>query len=120
MTRLIDPEPQKELSKQTVEPRKALELAIHMELALQNLLHIISLSLKTGGFCEKNLRKGSAHLLEICAHAHAHTQHKHTHKHIHTTQIHRYTRKIKNTDHLHFALTTNLLSITKTDETIQL
>ena len=36
MTRLIDPETQKELSKQTVEPRKALELAIHMELALQN------------------------------------------------------------------------------------
>ena len=33
---LIDPEIQKELLKQTVEPRKALELAINMELRMQN------------------------------------------------------------------------------------
>ena len=36
ITNLIDPEIQKELLKQTVEPRKALELAINMELGMRN------------------------------------------------------------------------------------
>ena len=36
ITNLIDPEIQKELLKQTVEPRQALELAINMELGMQN------------------------------------------------------------------------------------
>ena len=36
MTNLNDPEIQKELLKQTVEPRKALELAIKMELGMRN------------------------------------------------------------------------------------
>ena len=37
---MIDPEIQKELLKQTVEPRQALELAIKMELGMQNQHHI--------------------------------------------------------------------------------
>ena len=36
ITNLIDPEIQKELLKQTVEPRQALELAINMELGMRN------------------------------------------------------------------------------------
>ena len=36
LTNLIDPEIQKELLKQTVEPRQALELAINMELGMRN------------------------------------------------------------------------------------
>ena len=36
ITNLMDPEIQKELLKQTVEPRQALELAINMELGMQN------------------------------------------------------------------------------------
>ena len=36
ITNLIDPEIQRELLKQTVEPRQALELAINMELGMQN------------------------------------------------------------------------------------
>ena len=36
ITNLIDPEIQKELLKQTVEPRQALELAINMDLGMQN------------------------------------------------------------------------------------
>ena len=38
ITNLMDPEIQKELLKQTVEPRQALELAINMELGMQNQL----------------------------------------------------------------------------------
>ena len=36
ITNLIDPEIQKELLKQTVEPRQALDLAINMELGMRN------------------------------------------------------------------------------------
>ena len=36
ITNLIDPEIQKELLKQTVEPRQALELAIDMEFGMRN------------------------------------------------------------------------------------
>ena len=36
ITNLMDPETQKELLKQTVEPRQALELAINMELGMRN------------------------------------------------------------------------------------
>ena len=36
ITNLIDPEIQKELLKQTVEPRQALELVINLELGMQN------------------------------------------------------------------------------------
>ena len=36
ITNLIDPEIQKELLKQTVEPRKTLELALNMELGMRN------------------------------------------------------------------------------------
>ena len=36
ITNLMDPENQKELLKQTVEPRQALELAMNMELGMQN------------------------------------------------------------------------------------
>ena len=36
ITNLIDPENQKELLKKTVEPRQALELAINMELGVNN------------------------------------------------------------------------------------